>query len=177
MVHVASDIGLQCRLDIGEEEKIGVFVFFGDARLERLEDIEVREVSLRFVQVVGVSASPAEGLPVGTLDTANIDTTLVEDNLLLGSEVIAHDRNDPHLSEVTRGERKVGGSACQNVFDTARGRGDVIECDRTDYEYAHARPLGIGDTGPRDSWRGVRRNRTNCAGILSFSSPSSSISQ
>src|SRR5215469_10405399 len=157
MVHVASDIGLQCRLDIGEEEKIGVFVFFGDARLERLEDVEMSEVSFRFVQVVGVSASPAEGLPVGTLDAANIDTTLVEDIFLLESEVIAHDRNDPHLSEVARGERKVGGSACQNIFDTARGRGDVIECHRTDYEYAHARPLGISDTEPRDGWSVVSR--------------------
>src|SRR5262249_38421680 len=109
----------------------------------------------------------------------NVDASLLEHFLLLWAEVIADDGNDAYLREVTCGERKVGGSAGQNVLHAARGRCDVVECDGTDYEYAHEFPL-LGTKVVRSrisaQWPVISTNSTARSNESpAFSSPSLSI--
>ena len=118
-VHLAADIGLQRGLDVGQEQKLGVFVLFRNLRVESLEYVQVGEVGLRLVEVVGVGSAPAKGLALGALDAARVDAVLVEDILLLGTEVLAHDGDDAHLGEVAGRQRKVRGGAAENIFHAA----------------------------------------------------------
>jgi hypothetical protein len=56
---------------------------------------------------------------------------------VLGAEILPNDANNSDLCEIAGGKRKIGSCAPQDVLDAARGRRDVIECNRTDYENAH----------------------------------------
>ena len=48
----AAHCGLQTGIDIGQEQKIGIFVLRRDTRLEVLKDVQVREVGLGFVEII-----------------------------------------------------------------------------------------------------------------------------
>src|SRR5579862_5132663 len=100
-VHLVANVGLQSGLDIGEEKEIGVFVFLRNAGLKFFEDVQVGESSLRFVQVVGVGAAPAESLARSAFQAADVDVVATEDLFLLGAEVFADYSNDAHLREIT----------------------------------------------------------------------------
>src|SRR5208283_5290849 len=140
-VHLAPYVGLQSGLDVGQEQEVGVFVLVGDARLKSLKDIQIREVGFGFVEVVSIGPAPAKCFAAGALDAARVDVVLLEDFLLIGTEIFADDGDDAHLGEVGGGQGKVGGGSAQNIFYTARRRRDVIECNRTDYENTHAYKL------------------------------------
>ncbi len=42
------------------------------------------------------------------------------------------------FGEIAGRQGKISGGAAENIFHAARRRGDVIECNRTDYENAHS---------------------------------------
>ncbi len=86
-------------------------------RLEAFEDIEVGEVGLGLVEVIGVGAAPAEGFALGVLDSTDVDAAVFEEPLLRGTEVFADDSYDANIGEVTGRQRKIGGSTSKNVFD------------------------------------------------------------
>ena len=96
-LHLAAHVGLQCRLDVGQEEKVGVFVLLGDAGLKSFEDVEVGVVGFRFVEVVGIGSAPAECLALRALDAAGVDVVLMENLFLLGAEIFADDGHDADL--------------------------------------------------------------------------------
>ncbi len=126
-VHLAAHVGLQGRLDIGQEKELGVLVLVRNAGLKCFEDVQVGEIRFGLVEVVGVGAAPAEGFAFCAFEAANVDAMLVEDLFLLGAEVFADHGHDAHLGEITGGQRKVGGRAAENFLHAARGRRDVIE--------------------------------------------------
>jgi len=57
---------------------------------------------------------------------------------VLRGEVVADDCYHAHFCEKARRQRKMRGCSAQYIFHAPRGRGDVIECHRTNDEYAHA---------------------------------------
>ena len=78
-----ADIGLQSGLNIGEEQEICIRIFLRDAGLEGLENVKVGVVSFGFVEIVDVRSPPAKGLAFSALQTANVNTVLVENFFLL----------------------------------------------------------------------------------------------
>src|SRR5581483_396744 len=163
MVHVPAHVRLQRWLDVGQEQEISVFVFFGNTGLECLEYVEIGIVRFGFVEIIDVRSAPAEGLPFGALEPARVDPMLLKNFLLFGAEVFAHDSDYPDLREVAGCEREIGGSASQNVLYAAGGRGDVIVGYRTDHKYAHAfsvsaRVRSVCRSGSRRKNEGAKHN-------------------
>src|SRR3954468_1971985 len=121
LIHVAADISLQSRLNIREEQEICICIFLWDARLEGLENVKVGVVSFGFVEIVHVRSTPAKGLAVSPLQTANVDTVLLENSFLLRAKVLADYADDAHFCEVTRGQREIRGGASKDVLYGAGG--------------------------------------------------------
>jgi hypothetical protein len=126
-VHLAPHVCLQGRLNIRQKKELGVVILFRNARLECLEYVQVREVCLRLVQIVGIRAAPAERLAFGSLDAAGIDAVLAEDLFLLGTEIFADHSHDAHFCEITGCQGKIRGCPAQNIFHAPRRRGNVIK--------------------------------------------------
>ena len=115
--------------------------------MESFENVEIGVVRLGFVKVVHVGAAPTEGLALGAFQAARVDRTRGENFLLLGTEVFPDHANHADLGEVTGGEGKISGSASQNILYAAGGRGDVVKCDGTHNQYAHALCFALGWSG------------------------------
>src|SRR5215469_2256186 len=142
MVHLAAHLRLQRRLNVGEEKKIRVLVLLRDAWLKGLENIQVGKTGFRLVQVLQIRTAPAERLALGAFQAACIDVVVAEDFLLLGAKIPTNNGDHAHLCEIAGRQRKVGGSAAKNILDGARGRSDIVECNRTNDKYAHLVPGG-----------------------------------
>ncbi len=129
--------GLQAGVDVAEKKNVAVAVLGRNSRLEFFEDVQLGEVGLGFVEVVEILAAPAEGLPFCVLDAAGVHAALLQDVFVFGGEVLADDGDDAHVGEITGGEREVSCGAAENVLGFPGWRGDVVEGDGTDGEYAH----------------------------------------
>src|SRR5581483_5400431 len=127
-----SDCRLQRRMNIAEKQVKRIQIFFGDAGLESFEEVQLGKVGFGLVQVIEVLSSPAERFSLGTLQAAGVHTTLGQDTLMAGCEIVAHHGHDAHISKIARCQRKVGGRPAQHVFHTTAGCGNGIECDRAD---------------------------------------------
>ena len=68
VAHLPPHPGLQQGIDVGEEEKVGVEKFLRDLRVEILEDVQLGEVGLGFVEVLSVLSRPEERFAAGMLD-------------------------------------------------------------------------------------------------------------
>ena len=77
-VHLPPHRGLQRRVDIRQEQKLRVLILPSESWAEFSNTLSVGEVGLRFVEVLGVLAAPAERLPGRTLDAARIDAALLQ---------------------------------------------------------------------------------------------------
>ena len=128
---------LQRRMNVGEKQELRVGVLLGNFRLELLENIQFGEIGFRFIQIIGVASAPAKSLAGRALDAARVDAALLEHVFVLRREIIAHDGHHAHFGEETRCQCKMRGRATQNVFHATGRRGDVVECHRTNDEYAH----------------------------------------
>src|SRR5207247_4184263 len=62
LFYLIEDVELQLRIDVAEEDVLGVAEFFGDAWLEVGEDTEPCLERLAAIEVVGVARLPAERL-------------------------------------------------------------------------------------------------------------------
>ncbi len=71
--HGLAHAALQNRIDVGEEEKIGVAVNLGDFGLEGREDIQFGVAGLRLVEIFEIGAFPEEALSRRALDATDID--------------------------------------------------------------------------------------------------------
>ena len=96
-VHLPPHRGLQRRVNVRQKQEVGVSVFLGNLGLELLEHVQLREVGLRFVQVVGVVAAPAEGLAGRALNAARIDAAFLQNILMLGAKIVAHHGDHAHF--------------------------------------------------------------------------------
>ena len=134
---VTADGCLQAGMDIAEKKDVAVAVLGGNSRLEFFEDVQVGEIGFGFVEIVEILSAPAKGLPFRVLDAAGVHAAFLQDVFVFGGEVLANDGDDAYVSEITGGEREIGCGAAENVLSFPGGRGDVVEGDGTDGEYAH----------------------------------------
>src|SRR5438105_11318186 len=56
---------------------------------------------------------------------------------MLVSEVLAYNRDDPHLGEVAGRQSEIGGRTSQQILGAARRRGYGVKRNRTYGQYAH----------------------------------------
>ena len=82
-VHLPPHVGLQGRLDVGQKQKLGVFVLLRNSRLKFLKHVQIGEVGLGFVEIFGVGAAPAKSFAGGALDAAGVDAALLQDVFML----------------------------------------------------------------------------------------------
>ena len=78
----------------------------------------MREVRLRFVQVLAVFAAPVKRLSRRALQSAQIDVPLLENRLLLRTEVFTHHSDHAHIREVARGQTKIRRRSAQFFLHT-----------------------------------------------------------
>ncbi len=127
-------------MNVREEKELGVRIFFGNPRLKLLEYIQFRKVGLGLVEVVEILSAPAESLPLSSLDAPGIHSALFQHSFVLGRKVVAHHGDHSHLGKVTCGQREISGSPAEDVLHAARGRGDCVKGNRTNYQDAHSSP-------------------------------------
>ena len=125
--HGFAHASLKDRIDVGEEEKLGIVVGGGDLGLERSEDVQIGVVGLGFVEIVEVGAFPEEAFAGGTFDAACVDLARVEDGFFGGAEVFADDGDDADVGEEAGGEGEVGCCAAEAAFAAARRCFDGVE--------------------------------------------------
>ncbi len=125
---------------LARNRNCGVRILFGNARLKFLENVEFGEIGLGFVQIVEILSAPAESLAFGALDAAGIDAAVFQHGFVFGGEVFAHDGDHANIGEVTCGQRKIGGSASENVCHLTGRRLDGVKGNGTNYQDAHKSP-------------------------------------
>ena len=64
-----------------------------------LEDVQLGEIGLGFVQILQILPAPAKGLALHMLDAAGIDAPLLQNVFVFGLEVIAHHADDAHIGK------------------------------------------------------------------------------
>src|SRR5580704_938262 len=110
-VHLFADLALQHRMNVGEEEELGIKIRLRNTRFEVLEDVELGEVGFRFIQIVEILSAPAKGLAGRALNTASVNAAFLQDVFVIGGEVVAYHRDDANVGKVAGREREVSGGS------------------------------------------------------------------
>src|SRR5205823_5664301 len=76
LIHFQSYGALQTWIDIAQKKKFRIRVLLRNMRLELFEDVQVREIGFRFVQVIVILPAPTEGLSLGMLNATRIYTAI-----------------------------------------------------------------------------------------------------
>src|SRR5689334_14344257 len=118
-------------MNVGEKQKFRVGIFLGNLGLEFFEYIQIGKISLGFVQILCVVATPMERLSRSPLDSAGVDTAFLQYVFMLGREVIAYNCDDSHLGKKAGRQGEMCARSTQNILYASGRRGDVIECHRT----------------------------------------------
>src|SRR5207245_11413512 len=87
---------LQRRVEVAEEEPVRAPGARVEARLEMLEDVELRVEGLRGVEVVPVAALPAERPTRHALQRIEVHAAGAQELELREREVVAHHAHDLH---------------------------------------------------------------------------------
>ena len=124
-------------MNVAEEQILGILVFRRNTRLEFLENIQLGEISFRFVEVLEVMTAPAKCLPFGMLNSARVNASLLEGVFMFCREVFANNRNHAHVCEIAGSKSKVGPGAAEDIVGAAGRSRDVVESDRANGKYAH----------------------------------------
>src|SRR5262249_55092904 len=125
------------RVYVGEEEKLRIRVFGGNARLKLFEHVQFGEVSFRVIQIVEIFPTPAKGFAFRVLQATSVHFVLLEDLLVRRGKVFTHHRNQANLGEIACGEGEIRPRPAENVFGMARGSGYVVKGDGTNSENGH----------------------------------------
>ena len=136
-LHLPQHLELETRVDVGEEDVLGVGELRRDLRLEVREDAEAGLEGLGRVEVVAIAAPPAERLALHLLQTGEVDAACLE-GLELLDRIVAAD----HANELDRGlVRGRGGEVVRGPTEDVVGfaeRGlDGIKGDGADDEDGH----------------------------------------
>jgi hypothetical protein len=109
-------------------------VGFGEARLEIREDVQFGGESGSLVHIFVVPARPEKCFACGAFKSQRIDAAPVKNRRVFLGKIISYDSDEIHVSEETRGYRKVGGRASQHAIHFPEWSFDGVKRDRTNYE-------------------------------------------
>ena len=130
---------LEIGSDVRQKNKGGIVVFLRQCGREMLEDIERDGQRLAGIHVPHVFAGPTEGLTGNDLKTLQIDAAIAKEVDVLFREILTHDADQIHRTEIRSGNRTVGSGATQQVFVLSELRFDVIQPNGTNDKNGHRR--------------------------------------
>ena len=137
VIDLFEDVTLQGRLDVAEEEPIGLAIALGKLRLEVLEDVQIGADGLARIEIGGVLSLPVEGFPGRVFEPLQIDPPALESTHLLRTEVVAHDSHHVDVREIRSGQGEIGRRASKDLFGAAGGGFKRVVRDASNYENRH----------------------------------------
>src|SRR5690349_9887611 len=114
-------------MDVPEKQKFRIPIFRRNAGHKFFKNIQLGEIGFRLVQIIEVFATPTKRLPFCVLNAPGIHAALLEDVLVLGSEVFANDSYDANIGEVTGREGEISSRAAENVICLPGRSSDVVK--------------------------------------------------
>ncbi len=138
LLDLAQDIQLQARIDVGEEEIGRRAKLFRNLRAEVREHTEVSLECLRGIEIVSVATTPAKRLPLGALQSAEVDATLLERVELFDGIVGTYHADNAHLREMACRRGEESRRAAEDIVRLSEWRFNGVERDRANYQYGHS---------------------------------------
>ena len=131
------DVALQIGSDVGEEDVFGVAIFFGKARLEFGEDVEIGGEGDAIVEIFGIAAGPEEAFARGAFEAFDVDGALAEKGFVFWIEIVADDGDEIHVSEESGADGEVSGGTAEGAFHLSVGTFECVIRNRTNDEQGH----------------------------------------
>src|SRR5579872_675937 len=133
-VHLPANIDLQHRINIGEEEILGVLVAGRNLGIKCSEDAELSIQRLGLIYVLSVFAGPEKTLAFLVHNARGVNLMVAEDLLFFFGKVFAYHRDHADLRKETCREGKISGCSSQNAVHPAVGSLDGVKSDRANYQ-------------------------------------------
>ncbi len=147
--HLVEHRVLQVRVDVAEEDEVGVAPGGREHRLEGGQHVELGVEGVRGVEVELVAPLPAEGLAGLPRQPGQVGPAGGEEPHVLLGEVLSDHRHHPGRPEEARAGREVGSRSPQDLLPVAEGRLQRVERDGPDDQQRHVLLSGAAVAGAR----------------------------
>src|SRR5690606_17809894 len=179
LLRLRKDVRLQARVNVAEQDILGLAICLGQLGAEVGEDVELSVERLARGEVRRILADPLEGLAARVFDAAGIDTALAQRCQYGGGEVGADHADHAHRRKQAGRDRGKRRGAADHVLEITARQLQVVQGHGANHGYGasvvHAGPFRQGPVRAQGSagyepgwsvWSGGLASNVSASGAL-----------